>query len=129
MSDDWQESAACKSMGTKLFYEERGHSVDVAKAICASCPVIEDCLDFALQGSSYGDAGVWGGTTPEERRLIRRQRRIPPKRRAVAECGTTGGYDRHQRLREVPCEPCREAKAAYNRERYEQRQKRKYGTP
>lgn len=35
------------------------------------------------------------------------------KRAAIAECGTTGGYARHVRLKEPVCTPCREAKNAY----------------
>lgn len=41
----------------------------------------------------------------------------PKKRRAVAVCGTTGGYARHKRMKEPICDPCREAKNGYWRER------------
>ena len=40
-----------------------------AKAVCARCPVLIDCLGYALETGQ--DAGVWGGTTAEERREIR----------------------------------------------------------
>ena len=44
-----------------------------AKQICRVCPVIDACLEGALErGEQYG---VWGGTSEEERKLIRRQRR------------------------------------------------------
>jgi hypothetical protein len=31
----------------------------------------------------------------------------------VRECGTYAAYRRHLRKRETPCQPCRDAKAAY----------------
>lgn len=40
-----------------------------AKAICARCLVKADCLSFAL--ATGQDAGIWGGTTEEERRAFR----------------------------------------------------------
>jgi WhiB family redox-sensing transcriptional regulator len=45
--------------------------VAAAKAVCAGCPVARECLDWALRMGEA--AGVWGGTTPEERRVLRRQ--------------------------------------------------------
>jgi hypothetical protein len=36
--------------------------------------------------------------------------------RAIAECGTDGGYQRHIRLREEPCEACRMARRDYMRD-------------
>src|SRR5438270_80471 len=36
-----------------------------AKAVCAPCPVLRECLDWALHTQERW--GVWGGTTPEER--------------------------------------------------------------
>ncbi|MGW7196611.1 WhiB family transcriptional regulator [Streptomyces chryseus] len=38
------------------------------------------------------------------------------RRRQPAECGTHSGYSKHIRNREEPCQPCRDAKAAVNRE-------------
>lgn len=37
----------------------------------------------------------------------------------IAKCGTTGGYSRHRNLGEPVCDDCREANAAYCRERRE----------
>lgn len=40
-----------------------------AKAVCAGCPVREDCLEFALTlGLDYG---VFGGLAASERRALR----------------------------------------------------------
>lgn len=46
-----------------------------ARAVCATCPVREACLDIALR---RGEVGVWGGTTSAERRAIRQRRRAEP---------------------------------------------------
>lgn len=44
--------------------------VEAAKAVCESCPVREACLRYALETNQ--EAGVWGGTSEEERRKLRR---------------------------------------------------------
>ncbi|NDL60039.1 WhiB family transcriptional regulator [Phytoactinopolyspora mesophila] len=43
--------------------------IDAAKRICAQCRVDAECLAYALETGQ--DHGVWGGTTPEERRAMR----------------------------------------------------------
>lgn len=43
-----------------------------AKAICIGCPVINECLQLALENNEYG---IWGGTTMEERKSLRRGNR------------------------------------------------------
>src|ERR1700722_16673953 len=46
-----------------------------AVAICRACPVRTDCLNFAI--TTGQSEGVGGGTTPSERRQIRREVRRP----------------------------------------------------
>lgn len=72
----WTDLAACRGPGVdpELFFpvSEYGpavRQVAVAKAICARCPVASDCLVWALRAGEA--AGIWGGTTPEERRELR----------------------------------------------------------
>lgn len=56
---------------------------DTATANCAGCPVINQCLTYALENRE--DEGVWGGTTPKQRRnLLRRQAREAAKKTAAA---------------------------------------------
>lgn len=38
----------------------------LAKAVCAACPVITDCLALGLDE----EEGIWGGRLPEERRQL-----------------------------------------------------------
>lgn len=40
--------------------------------MCMGCPVRAQCLAEALGHEERSDCGVWAGTTPEERRKIRR---------------------------------------------------------
>jgi WhiB family transcriptional regulator, redox-sensing transcriptional regulator len=42
---------------------------DRARIICSTCPVIRNCLTYAVDAKE--DLGMWGGTTPEERRRLR----------------------------------------------------------
>ena len=44
--------------------------IEAAKAVCEECPVKERCLQFALETNQ--DSGIWGGTSEEERRRLRR---------------------------------------------------------
>ena len=69
--EDWRSAAACQATDPDLFFPVSGsgkslEQVERAKAICAACPVRQDCLAFALR---IGQAdGIWGGLTEEERR-------------------------------------------------------------
>jgi WhiB family transcriptional regulator, redox-sensing transcriptional regulator len=54
-------------------YDDRFH-VLVAKSACKRCPLVNACLEYAVKDSSLD--GIWGGTTPKERRNMRRRRRV-----------------------------------------------------
>jgi WhiB family transcriptional regulator, redox-sensing transcriptional regulator len=70
---DWQDHAECRG-AHGVFFPGRGEDTRALKAICASCPVRECCLDHALaNGEKWG---VWGGTSERERRRIRKTRRL-----------------------------------------------------
>lgn len=73
MPPAWMEEAICSTVDPDLFFPNKGG--DMAglrrvKAICAHCPVIAQCRAYALDDSSL--VGIWGGTTVEERKQIRR---------------------------------------------------------
>lgn len=73
--DGWRNRAACIGADIDLFFAPRGDDryADQARAICASCEVKADCLEYALAtGQRYG---IWGGTTERQRRAMRRARR------------------------------------------------------
>lgn len=72
--DHWTRYAACRGADPELFYPVSSAGpalaqVDQAKAICGRCTVQSDCLSWALHAGE--PEGVWGGTTPEERRYLR----------------------------------------------------------
>lgn len=50
-----------------MFFQETGTGAE-AKEICADCPVIISCLDWAVR---HGEQGIWGGVGPERRTLLR----------------------------------------------------------
>lgn len=68
----WRELAACQGLDPSLFFPDDGDHVGVerAKQICAPCPVAWECLSYAVWANQTN--GIWGGTTPGERRRYRR---------------------------------------------------------
>jgi len=57
-------------------YDKRGATdYTHAKMLCAKCPIIEVCLNYALENNFT--EGVWGGLTPAERRRMRQARVLP----------------------------------------------------
>ncbi len=71
----WRNVAACRDTSPELFFPigTTGQAVDqieAAKLVCMGCPAQESCLEYAL--SSNQDSGVWGATSEEDRRVLRR---------------------------------------------------------
>jgi WhiB family redox-sensing transcriptional regulator len=69
---DWQLRAACRNLGSEVFFHpdnERGQARAgrdaAAKAICAACPVIRECRAHALAVKE--PYGVWGGLSEDDR--------------------------------------------------------------
>ena len=68
--------ALCKEIGVEVFFPEDssyGYEERYAKKLCSGCPIIKECLEWALHHENHG---IWGGTTPMDRRFIRRTRNI-----------------------------------------------------
>jgi WhiB family transcriptional regulator, redox-sensing transcriptional regulator len=74
MSTNWMAEGNCRDHPPSTFFPSDGVGVDVARRICATCPVQGPCLEYALRNRV--DHGVWGGTSDRERRRIARQRRL-----------------------------------------------------
>ena len=75
-NEDWRVDAACRDTDPDLFFPvgTTGPAIEQiasAKAVCGECDAQAECLEFAL--ATNQDSGVWGGTSEEERRKIRRQ--------------------------------------------------------
>ncbi|MBW8793223.1 MAG: WhiB family transcriptional regulator [Streptomyces sp.] len=72
----WREQGACVRLDPDLFFPigDGGLThvqVAEAKAVCRRCPVMEQCLGWAMRVEQVD--GIWGGTTEGERRLMRRR--------------------------------------------------------
>ncbi|MFZ4584692.1 MAG: WhiB family transcriptional regulator [Acidimicrobiia bacterium] len=76
----WMLEARCRATDPSNFFPSDGVGVEVAKRVCAECPVRNDCLEYALQYRI--DHGVWGGASERERRRILRARRQEASRTA-----------------------------------------------
>lgn len=71
--EPWAQEARCTEVMPDTFFPEQGHSSRPAKDVCNGCPVIAECLDYALRnGERYG---VWGGQSEHELRKLRKAAR------------------------------------------------------
>jgi WhiB family redox-sensing transcriptional regulator len=71
--EEWREGAACADDTAGIFFPDEGDvgAIQRAKSICAECPVAGDCLSYAIETNQ--SVGIWGATTPRERRKLKRQ--------------------------------------------------------
>jgi hypothetical protein len=71
-----QTLGRCRTMADNRFLiddPDQRAADPVIQAVCTRCPVSTDCLAFALENEEEdGEAGVWGGTTPYQRRQLKR---------------------------------------------------------
>jgi WhiB family redox-sensing transcriptional regulator len=70
-----QDLASCNIVSDPdLFFPDPTdrEGIDKAKRICAGCPIAFDCLETAMADSDLRKWGIWGGTTPEERKTMLR---------------------------------------------------------
>jgi WhiB family redox-sensing transcriptional regulator len=74
MDTEWMAVGNCRDEPPSRFFPSDGVGVEVARKICATCPVQAPCLEYALRNRI--DHGVWGGASERERRRILRQRRL-----------------------------------------------------
>jgi WhiB family redox-sensing transcriptional regulator len=81
----WRDKAACLGMDPEDWFPvselESGSAlthVEIVKAICYRCPVIDSCLSWAMD--TQQQFGIWGGMTAKERAsLKRRAARVPAR--------------------------------------------------
>jgi WhiB family transcriptional regulator, redox-sensing transcriptional regulator len=80
--DTWQRRGLCRETDPDLFFPDVGVSTQTAKDVCVACPVMGECLEFALGTAQR--FGVWGGTAERGRfKLARRIDRDPGNRAAI----------------------------------------------
>jgi WhiB family redox-sensing transcriptional regulator len=72
---NWRQSAACRGMNAEMFhpFSERDFRLGESRAVCAGCPVRDECGEY---GIAHEEFGVYGGLSENERRKIRRERQI-----------------------------------------------------
>jgi WhiB family redox-sensing transcriptional regulator len=64
----WRTRGACQAVDPETFFPAPSEPADAAVALCRTCDVQGACLAWALE---VGDChGVWGATTPRERRAM-----------------------------------------------------------
>jgi WhiB family redox-sensing transcriptional regulator len=73
---DWRHRAACRDEDPELFFPigTTGPAllqIDEAKAVCHRCSVIDECREWSLETGQ--EAGVWGGLSEDERRVVIRR--------------------------------------------------------
>jgi hypothetical protein len=59
---------ACLETEPDLFFSDFGLDIALAKDICAECPMIAACREYAIKHENYG---VWGGLSAKERKELR----------------------------------------------------------
>jgi WhiB family transcriptional regulator, redox-sensing transcriptional regulator len=68
----WRDSALCAQTDPEAFFPEKGGSTRQAKAVCRSCEVRPECLEYALEHDER--FGIWGGKSERERRQLKAER-------------------------------------------------------
>lgn len=72
----WMQQGNCRNYPPATFFPSDGVGVDRARAICKGCPVMGECLEYAL--AERIEHGVWGGCSERERRRILKRRKGLP---------------------------------------------------
>jgi len=87
---------ACQGEDPELFFPIAASGpglaqVIAAKAVCFRCAVRAACLSYALV---TGQAGIWGGTTQEERNAMRWSSAFPARERGASQGSARAAADR-----------------------------------
>jgi len=111
---------------TDLFFDDA--RADYAKTLCNGCDGLLGCLE---RGLAYEEYGVWGGTTAEERVVIRQHRGITVRSMEQLltprhkHCGTVYGYQFIRRYAQwIDCADCKRAHAEYTTRKTNERKAR-----
>lgn len=78
---NWQSFGACRNTDVEKYIPKKESSKDTKrydKTVCKGCIVKDDCLNYALANRIR--LGLWGGTTPEERKKQRMYTRYKGER-------------------------------------------------
>ncbi len=79
----WQNHAACHDVDPETMFPVPGTAAETcALAVCARCPVLHDCGDYALR--THQIWGVWGGLSEPVLRALARHSATQRRATAVA---------------------------------------------
>lgn len=67
----WLADGMCAQTDPEIFHPTKGRANSTAKKICAACPVLRACRDYAINNSRV--SGIWGGMSDLERRKARQE--------------------------------------------------------
>lgn len=67
----WVVFGACREVQGNTFFPMTREESQQALAICSTCPVQLECLEYALEARER--YGIWGGKTEKQRRQLRRR--------------------------------------------------------
>jgi WhiB family redox-sensing transcriptional regulator len=73
--DDWRDHASCRDTDPAGLFPvgppgPAVEQIDSAKTVCQECAAQPACLEFAL--ATNQESGIWGGTSEDERRKLRK---------------------------------------------------------
>lgn len=112
----WAARSACRDRtadmvvhGEQAINDQRHN--EQARQICNTCPVQDECRQWALTEPDPAEGMMAGGLTPNDRDSASarrpRTRTWQPTQRPP--CGTNKGYHWHWRHNEPPCQACCDA--------------------
>ena len=83
----WFDFAACKGKTQLMFPKEHKDITYIAqaRAICKSCPVGKECLEYALGFPPADMHGVWSGMTSRQLAAEQRRRGVRPTRPTLSQ--------------------------------------------
>lgn len=83
----WFDFAACKGKTQLMFPKEHKDITYItqARAICKSCPVQKECLEYALEFPPADMHGVWAGMTSRQLAAEQRRRKTKPVRPTLSQ--------------------------------------------
>lgn len=72
LPDEVVSRGRCRGLPPEWFFGERGRDFyATGRRVCAACPVLDACRDWARSQTPGSLTGLWGGESQGERRQIR----------------------------------------------------------
>lgn len=77
----WMKSAQCINEDPEMFFQrDSAFSEALARRVCSGCPVILECLEYALERD---ERGWWGGMSRRQRKALLAAREVTGKARSA----------------------------------------------